>query len=174
MRPTTTSAMLAMAAALLACSPTLDWRELRPEGSGIAMSFPCKPERRVRDVAVHGQPVHMDMLSCAAGGATYALTFADLPDPAAVAPALAELRARAAANIGAAPHGLDGLQVAGMTPNPQAGRVTLSGRLPDGTAVQVQAAFFVKGLRVYQASVVGTESGGEAAHTFLAALDLRR
>jgi hypothetical protein len=174
MRPTTTSAMLAMAVALLACSPTLNWRELRPEGSGIAMSFPCKPERRVRDVVLPGHRVRLQMLSCAAGGATYALAFADLPDPAAVAPALAELREQAAANIGAGPAALSPLQVAGMTPNPQAGRVALSGHLPDGSAVQLQAAFFAKAMRVYQASVVGSGPGGEAAQTFLAALDLRK
>jgi hypothetical protein len=173
MRPTTTSAMLATAAALLACSPTLDWRQLRPEGSGIAMSFPCKPERRARDVMLRGRPLHMDMLSCSAGAATYALAYADLADPAAVGPTLVALREQTAANIGAAPGAPTGLQVAGMTPNPHAGRSAWSGRLPDGGAVQVQAAFFTKGLRVYQASVVGSAVGGEAVETYFAALDLR-
>jgi hypothetical protein len=165
--------MLATAAALLACSPTLDWRQLRPEGSGIAMSFPCKPERRVRDVALQGRPLHMAMFSCAAGGATYALAYADVPDPAAVAPTLAAWREQTAANIGAAPGVPAGLQVAGMTPNPQAGRSTWSGRRPDGGAVQVQGAFFVRGLRVYQASIVGGGVSGEAAEIYFTALDLR-
>jgi len=173
MRPMITSAMLATAAAVLACSPTLDWRQLRPEGSGIAMSFPCKPERRVRDVTLQGRPLHMDMLSCAAGGATYALAYADLADPSGLADTLAALREQTAANIGVAPGTPAGLQVAGMTPNPQAGRSVWSGRLPDGGPVQVQAAFFTRGLRVYQASIVGAAAGGEAAEIYFAALDLR-
>ena len=173
MRPITTSAMLAAAVALSACSPTLDWRAVRPEGSGIAMSFPCKPERRARDVVLQGLAVRMDLLSCAAGGATYAIAFADVPVPAQVGPALAALHAQAGANVGAPPAALDDGPVAGMTPNPHAGRVALSGRLPDGAPVQVRAAFFAKGLRVYQASVVGADPDGDAVQTFFSALDLR-
>ena len=112
------------------------------------------------------------MLVCSAEGSTYALAFADLPDPASVAPALAELRALAMINIVAAPAPAASLQVPGMTPNPQAARVVLSGWLPDGAVVQEQAAFFAKGMRVYQASVVGSRPAGDAADTFMAALKL--
>ena len=172
MRPTTTIAGLVGACLALACSPALDWRELRPEGSGIAALFPCKPDRNVRTLAVAGHHVRMEMLACSAAGATYALAYVDLPDPAAIGPALAELRGLAAANIGAAPGDSAALQVPGMTPHPQASRVALVGKLPDGAAVQEQAAFFAKGLRVYQASVIGTRLQGDGAQTFLAALKL--
>lgn len=172
MRPTTMIAGLATASAALACSPTLDWRELRPDGSGIVLRLPCKPDRHARSLVMAGHAVRMEMLACSAGGATFALTFADLPDPAAIAPALAELRERAVANIGAAPAAPAGVNVPGMTPNPQAGRITLSGRLPDGVAVQAQAVFFAKGLRVYQASVIGARPDGEAQEIFFAALKL--
>ena len=172
MHPTTTIAVLASALAGPACSPTLDWRELRPEGTGIAVTFPCKPDRHARPIVVAGHAVRMEMLVCSAGGSTYALAFADLPDPAAVAPALAELRALAVTNIAAVPAPAASLQVPGMTPSPQAARVVLSGRYPDGAAVYEQAAFFAKGMRVYQASVVGNRPAGDAADTFLAALKL--
>ena len=172
MHPPMTIAVLATALAGLACSPTLDWRELRPEDSGIAALFPCKPDRHARKVVVAGHALRMEMLVCSAGGSTYALAFADLPDPAAVAPVLAELRALAITNIAAAPASAASLQVPGMTPNPQAARIALTGRLPDGAAVQEQAAFFARGMRVYQASVVGARLAGDAADTFLAALKL--
>jgi hypothetical protein len=170
-RPTLSIPLLASLFGV-ACSPTLDWRELRPEGSGIAAMFPCKPDRHARPLRVAGHPVRMEMLVCSAGGATYALAFADLPDPAAVPVALQELRELAGTNIAAAPVPPLRLQVPGMTPYPQAARVSLSGRLPDGAAVQEQAVFFAKGLRVYQASVIGERPSAEAADTFLAGLRL--
>jgi hypothetical protein len=172
MRPTTMIAGLATACLVCACAPALDWRELRPEGSGIVALFPCKPEKNVRTLAVAGHRVRMAMLACSAAGATYALAYADLPDPAAIGPALAELRGLAAANIGAAPGVTAALQVPGMTPHPQAGLVVLSGRLPDGAPVQEQAVFFARGLRVYQAGVIGARLEGDGAQTFLAALKL--
>lgn len=172
MQPTTMIAALAAVVAGLACSPTLDWREFQPEDSGITVVFPCRPDRHARAIVVAGHAVRMEMLVCSAGGATFALAFADLPDPAAVASALAELRALAASNIAAAPAPPASLPVPGMTPNPQAARVMLSGTLPDGVAVQEQAAFFAKGLRVYQASVLGPHPVDDAADTFLAGLKL--
>lgn len=172
MRPTTTIAGAVAALLVGACSPALDWRELRPEGSGIAALFPCKPDRNVRSLAVAGHRVRMEMLACSADGATYALAYVDLPEPSAIGPALAELRGLAATNIGTVPGTSTVLQVPGMTPHPQAARIALSGRLPDGAAVQEQAAFFARGLRVYQASVIGTRLRGDGAETFLAALKL--
>jgi hypothetical protein len=51
-------------------------------------------------------------------------------------------------------------------------RLDLAGRRPDGAAVRQQAVFFAKGLRVYQASVVGETLSGEAVDTFFAGLKL--
>jgi hypothetical protein len=161
-----------LSAALFGCSPVLDWREFEPEGSGVIVTFPCRPDRHARDVTVAGVTTRMTMLVCAAGAATYALTFIDVAEPSGVTAALADLRAVAAANLGAAAAAPDPLQVAGMTPNPQAARLQLAGRRPDGTTVQQQAAFFAKGLRVYQASVVGATLSAEAVDTFFAGLKL--
>ncbi len=171
MQPTTIAA-LAAACLAFACSPALDWREVRPAGADIAALFPCKPERNSRTLALAGHRVRMEMFACSAGGATYALAYADLPEPGAVGPALSELRALAAANIGADP-GVPAVQrVPGMTPQAQAGRVVLAGRLPDGAVVQEQALFFAKGLRAYQASVIGARLDGDAARGFFEALRL--
>ena len=45
---------LSLLAALIACSPTLDWREARPEGSGVAALFPCRPDQHERTVRIAG------------------------------------------------------------------------------------------------------------------------
>lgn len=160
--------------ALLAagCSPSLDWRETRPEGAGVIALFPCRPDRHARTVVVAGGATRMEMLACSTAGATFAVSFMDLAEPARVTPALSELRAAALSNIGGLQVHSAPSQVSGMTPNAQAAQVSMTGRLPDGVAVQEQAAFFVKGLRVYQASVIGAKLAPEMTATFFAGLKL--
>ena len=76
------------------------------------------------------------------------------------------------ANLGATRTDLADLQVPGMTPNPQSGRVHLEGRRPDGATLQEQAGFFAKGLRVYQATVLGKKVPLDAADAFFGGLRL--
>jgi hypothetical protein len=157
--------------ALAGCSPTLDWRELRPEGSQARLMFPCRPASHARSVSLAGATVEMSMFACSAGGATYALTVADLGDPALVTPALAELGAALPANVrAAAPAASRPLAVPGMTPNAQAAHWRVEGRLPDGRAVQEQAALFAHGTRVYQAAVIGPALDAQAVEPFFDAL----
>ena len=164
---------LALAPALLgACSPALDWRELRPEGSGVEVQFPCKPDRHARTVPLAGLRLRMEMLVCGSDGATFALSFVDVAEPAAVGRVLDELRVLTVANIGGGETAVQALQVPGMTPNPKAVRLSVVGRLPGGAAVQQHAAFFSKGLRVYQASVVGAKLSKDTSDIFFGALRL--
>jgi hypothetical protein len=53
-----------------------------------------------------------------------------------------------------------------MTPNSRAEKLLLEGRGADGQPVREQVVFFVKGLRVYQATIVGERIDPEAAETF--------
>ena len=112
----------------------------------------------------------MEMLVCSAGGATYALSFFDLADPARVSAALIELRGTAVANVQGTEPRLAPLQIKGMTANDNALRLSIAGRLPDGGAVQEQAAFFTRGLRVYQATVIGAAPVPQAVETFFGGL----
>jgi len=161
-------------AALLAagCSPGLDWRETRPEGAGVIAQFPCKPDRHARSVVVAGMAARMEMLVCSASGVTFAVSFLDLADPGQVTATLAELRAKAMSNISGQQLHSAPAQVSGMTPNPQAVQVSMTGRLPDGAVVQERATFFVKGLRIYQASAIGATLAPEATATFFSGLKL--
>jgi hypothetical protein len=121
-------------------------------------------------VALAGATVQMQMLVCSADDATYALSFVDVADPARVGDTLVELRRIAVGNVQGVKPQVAPLQIRGMTPNAQAARLTVSGRLPDGAAVQEHAAFFVRGRRVYQASVIGAQPAAAAVETFIAAL----
>jgi hypothetical protein len=163
---------LALVAALWGCAPALDWRELQAEGSGIVARFPCKPDRHVRSVTLAAQAVRMEMLVCSVGELTFALSFADLADPGQVGSTLQELQSLAVSNLGAAPADRVELQVPGMTPNPNAARLRLEAVQPDGKTLQEQASFFAKGLRVYQATVLGRKVPGESADAFFAGLRL--
>lgn len=160
----------ALALAAAACTPSLNWREIQPEGSELFAMFPCKPERFARRLTLAGEAVEMRMSSCDVDGVTYAVAHASLQDPSKINPALGELQAAAVRNLGgtATEAALPGIN--GMTPNDLAKRIDVAGRGSDGAAVQEQAVFFVKGLRVYQASVIGAKLDAEAAETFRAGL----
>ncbi len=155
--------------ALAACSPALDWRETRAEGSGVVLLFPCRPDRHERTIRLGGADTRMQMVSCHAAGAAFSLAFAEAADATRVTPLVAALRAAAAANIGAVPT-VRAFAVAGATPNEQSGLLRMEGRLPDGRRVVEHAAFFVKGLRVYAATVLGESITAEAADTFFTSI----
>lgn len=155
---------------LAACAPALDWREVRPGGSGLSALFPCKPAGHARQVRLGPQTVEMELHACTADAATWAVAFAELGDPARVGPALSELRDAAAVNLSASGLQPRELRVEGATPNPASQRVQWQGRLPDGRAVSGQSAVFAKGTRVFQASVVADKPAAEAMETFFANL----
>lgn len=161
---------LATACTLTGCTPTLDWREVRPAGSQLLALFPCKPSLQQRTVSLTGQPVVMSLHACAAGGQTWGLAVADVAEPARVAPALAALSAAAAANVGAGSSTAATLTVRGATPGPGSQRLLLQGKLPDGTRVTLHTAVFSHGTQVYQASVLGEQVSAGAADTFFEAL----
>jgi hypothetical protein len=159
-----------LALLLAACSPTLDWRDARPEGSGASLLLPCRPNAQTRSVQLAGRAVRLTLHACSAGDVTWALAFADVADPAVVSAALDELRQSAAANLGAATAQTLALAVPGATPNAASTRVLVSGRLPDGTAVQEQVAVFTRGTVVFQATVIGPQLPGDGVETFFGAL----
>ena len=162
-------------ALLVGCSPTLDWRDWRPAGSGLALSLPCKPTPQSRKVQLAGQTVQLALHACSAGGQTWALAYADIGDPTKLGLALAELRESAADNVGATSRQvLTPLAVPGATPHPDSGRWALVGKLPDGTAIQEELAVFVLGTVVFQATVLGTALPAEAVATFFESLQVPR
>lgn len=174
------AAVAAPAVALLAllclgaCAPALDWRETHPAGSGVVMMFPCRPDRHERTVRMVDADLRLQLHSCRAGGATFSLAAADGADPARVMPLLAALRAQALANLGGGAIEEPLPAIAGATPNPQSALLLIVGQRQDGRRVVAHAAFFVKGLRLYQATVLGADQtpGSEALETFFGSIRL--
>ena len=166
---------LALAALVLpGCAPALDWREVRPAGSQVEMSFPCKPHAQQRQVRLAGQTVRLELHACSAAGQTWGLAFADVADPLQLTHALVALRDSAAANIAAdAATRSVPLQIPGATPNAASQRTWLTGKLPDGKAVSMQVVVFTYGTRVLQATALGESLSDEAADIFFGAIRVR-
>ncbi len=76
-------------ALLTACNPTLNWREVRPEGTRLALLLPCKPDKAQKTVPLGGPATPISMLGCDAGGATFAVAVVQLGDARHAGPALA-------------------------------------------------------------------------------------
>lgn len=159
-------------AATAACSPTLNWREFQPDGVGLQVAFPCRPDRSSRPVGVPGRltPLALTMLACEAGGQTFALAFADTTDSSEVTGVLRALRRAALDNIGAADSAPMPNRVPGTNPDLESGVIVAEGRLPDGRPIREHLAFFARGLRVYQAVVVGAAPESEAVAMFFGGL----
>ena len=168
------AALLVAIAGLSACSPALDWRQLRPDGWGLVVSLPCRPADLVRQVPLAGPPVELRLLACSADGHTFAMASADMADPARVDPALRALGAAALANVQGRVEAEQAAAGPGMPPYRGARRWQVAGRLPDGAAVREQVLVFARGLRVFQATVVGPQADGNMAQPFFDSIEVAR
>ena len=158
---------------LAACSPTLNWREVRLQTGGLVALFPCKPQRQAREVVLAGAPVGMQVLVCSADGVSWGLASADAGEPQRVGPVLAALREARARNLDGRETVSGPALIKHMTPHPQAARVQITGRLPDGATVQEESMFFVSGNRVFHAAALGGVLEADTVATFFEGLRLQ-
>ena len=163
----------ALLTALVGCAPTYDWREVRPDGAALTALFPCRPQQLSRKVDLAGSSLQMQVHVCSSGNETLAVAFLDIPRPDQVADALHSLREAAQANFSATQVQAAHLNVLGMTPNPNAALVSMHGVSTQGVPVLATAAFFARGVRVYQATVFGAKVDPEISQMFIAGLRLQ-
>lgn len=163
-------AAVAATAALLACSPTFNWREVRVESTGLKAMFPCKPDHATRNVVLAERPVSLEALACDAGGATFAVLFADA-DPGSAgeflggwqAATLAALRSNSAQETRP-------FRPPGALELPQSLQTAASGQRADGSTVRGRAAYFARGRQVFQAVVYADKLEPEATEPFFSGL----
>lgn len=160
---------LAALLALTACSPELNWRDVRAEPAALTALLPCKPDRGARVVPLAGRDTTLNMLGCDAGGATFAVAFADTTDSAQASAALTQWRAATLANMRAGAPVEQPFTVAGGV---TAVRVVAAGSRADGKPVLSQALYFSQGPRVYQAVIYADKLTAEMAETFFSGLRL--
>jgi hypothetical protein len=171
-RPSFTFVLPLLALMLLqGCSPSFNWRDVRPEGTSLSLLLPCKPDRAQRTVPLGGSPTELNMLGCDAGGATFAVASADIGDASKAAEVLTQWQKLTLANMKAAPdtQGV-ALKVSGAAAAPPGVLVKAQGQRADGTAVTGQAAYFAKGTQVFQAVMYAGKVPPEASETFFSSI----
>jgi hypothetical protein len=159
---------LAGLAMLAACNPTFNWRDVRPDGTRLALLMPCKPDKAQRTVAMVGQPTELNLLSCDAGGVTFAVALADVKDAAKTMDALAQWQSATLANIKAQPAPSMAFKLPGATSG--AVIVKAAGQRANGQVVASQAAYFAQGTQVFQAVMYADKITPDLADTFFSGL----
>lgn len=162
--------LMAALAGLAACSPELNWREWRTPEAGLTQLFPCKPVRQQRQVALGGRPLQLVLQVCDGADVTWAVAYADVADPAAVAPALRVLAESAHANLGVAPTPATPVAVAGSTPQDGAGRFRFQGTARDGRKLDEALVVFARGTVVFQVTALGPKLAEDSLETFIGSL----
>ena len=158
-----------------ACTPALNWREVRFEsadGSILKAVLPCKPDTATRKQQLNEIQVDLSMMGCVANETTFTLARMPLTNPLDAPKVLAAWQAAAAANVKANPVPSTATTVSGAGAWPPTSRVTLT-----GSATQAHMLWFAKqsrdGLTLYQAAVYGKQPSNEAITTFFESLQLQ-
>lgn len=165
-------AVVAALLSLAACSPTFNWREVRPEGTRLNLLLPCKPDKAQKVVPLGGQATSLSMLGCDAGGATFAVAVADVGDASQAGPVLAQWQNLTLANMKAAPASRQPivLKIPGASAGLPVARLQAQGQRADGTAVSGQAAYFAQGSQLFQVVMYAPQIAPDVAETFFASL----
>ena len=173
MNPVRMSVLVVAAVAVNACAPAFDWREVRAGESGVSALLPCRPSVQTRTVQLAGSSVALTLHVCTAGGISWAVAAAKLAEPGGVAPALAELALAAQANVAGQVLERSPFDVGGGTPNANAARMLVSGRLPDGRAVRAHVGLFARATWVVQVTALGVAPAPEAVATFFDSVQVK-
>lgn len=162
--------LLVATAVMAACSPALNWRDVRPEGTRLSLLLPCKPDKAEKTVPMGGQLTTLRMLGCDADGLTFAVSSADVSDTAAIPSILAAWQQLTLTNMKAAKaDSAAPLKMVGATASTGVW-VKAKGQRADGTSVMGHAAYFSQGATVFQAVIYGAQIKTETAETYFSGL----
>ena len=160
--------VLVALAGATACSPTFNWRDVRPDDTRLSLLMPCKPDKAQKAVPLGGQPTELMLLSCDAGGVTFAVAVADVKNASKVTATLAEWQSAALANIKAAPTPGAAFKLTGAAIG--AVIVKATGQRANGQAVSSQAVYFAQGSQVFQAVMYADKISPDVTETFFSNL----
>jgi hypothetical protein len=159
--------------ALTACSPALNWREVRLEPSALVATLPCKPDQGTRAVSLAGQNLSMHMMGCEADSATFAVSYVDLPDATQAAAVQAQWQTAMLGNMRATQNRQSPLHIKGVVGAAGALQLQAQGTQPDGRAVMAQGVWFARGAQVFHAVMYAAKLDPEAADAFFTGFRLQ-
>lgn len=162
---------------LSACSPTFNWRDTPVGPDGLVALLPCKPDRAVREFSMGPDRVGVDMAGCEAGGATFAVAHVQAADAAQAEAWLQAWRAALRSQLGdAVVVRASAAQVPRASLLPAAVRVDAAPSDGGGSSAATHVLWFAQArggkMALYQATVIGEPSSGEALNTFFDGLHL--
>ncbi len=157
---------------LQACSPSLNWREVRLGGGELKAVLPCKPDQAQRRQSLAGYEIELAMLGCEAGGALYAISVAELGTPAQAQQVQAQWQTNLLATLQAQGASRQVYAIRGANAQPEALQLQASGRTADGRALTVQAVWFMRGTRLYHAAVYAERLTAEMSEPFFSGMEL--
>jgi hypothetical protein len=166
---------------LCACTPALNWRDVRLEsadGSTLKASLPCKPDAATRKQQLAGIQVDLSMMGCVANEAMFTLSRIPLSNPLDAPKVLVAWQAAGVANARVKSAGAITISavVSGASAWPPAVWQSI-----DGEVTQAHMMWFAKqtanGVTVYQAAMYGkqlsNDSNQGAVTTFFESLQLQ-
>lgn len=159
--------------ALAACSPSLNWREVRGSDAPYSVLLPAKPSSFTRTVDLNGLKVEMSMTGAEVDDMNFVVASARIADAAQREAALSTMQQAMLRNIGAERHTDRKVTLDGGIP---ATEIEASGRAArDGRPLLLRARFAIHGERVYQAVALGpaAQLSPETAETFLSSFKPR-
>ena len=165
-------AWVAACVGLGACSPALDWREVRPAETRLLAMFPCKPEIAQRRVSMAGQDVELTMHSCETSGVTLAVGHARLINVADSARVLARWRDATLAGMRADPASISAVVPTRLQPLPDLVAVRASGT-SGGGPVQLHGLWFAQDSDVFSALLVAGKVSADVEESFFSGLRMR-
>ena len=160
---------------LCACTPALNWRDVRLEssdGSALKATLPCKPDSATRKQQLSDVQVELSMMGCIANETTFTLSRIPLANLLDAPKVLTAWQAAGVANVKARPASVSAAVVSGAGAWPPAARVALV-----GVATQAHMLWFAKqtatGVTLYQAALYGKQPSQESITTFFESLQLQ-
>ena len=165
-------ALLWLTLALVACSPSLNWREVRLPGGELKAMLPCKPDQATRRQSLAGYDIDLTMLGCEAEGGLYAISVVELTTPLQAHPIQAQWQTNLLATIQAQGAQRQAYAIRGAHAQPEALRLQAVGRSPEGRALTVQAVWFTRGNRLYHAALYAEQLTPEMSEPFFGGMEL--
>jgi hypothetical protein len=159
-----------------ACTPALNWREVRFESSDASLLMPCKPDQASRPIALsakgRGVSANLQLLGCEASEMQFTFGQIILPPDVSATDAIRAWQQASLAPLNAAPSDAkdDAFDLKGSLPLPQ----PIRRRLKTATH-QVQWLWWAKGHTVFQVAMYGdtnTKAFDDTAEVYLSGIKL--